>query len=246
MNAQTFGAGILVGAILFTGLSVAIAWTGPTVAPPNGNVASPINTGTTNQVKNAGLSVNSLAVFGNAILSGASRYLNFGTIVGSTGYGFRDNAGTMQLKNSGGAWVNIPTSTAGAETDPQVGVLTNGRWCTSDGVSVNCSSVAPITAEVDPQVGTLTNGMWCTTNGTVINCSSTAPSGGISTVTSVSCSTYNAGWGSPATCVATCPSGYYRTGCSAGNSTGAHSAWPSGSNGCTGGNYTTIYAYCAR
>ena len=45
--------------------SVLFAWTGPTATPPNGNVAAPINVGTTDQVKNAGLSVNALGVFGS-------------------------------------------------------------------------------------------------------------------------------------------------------------------------------------
>lgn len=32
-------------------------------------------------------------------------YLNFGgSVIGATGYGFRDNAGVMEVKNSGGAW----------------------------------------------------------------------------------------------------------------------------------------------
>jgi hypothetical protein len=34
----------------------------------------------------------------------ASQYINWGTTAGSTGYGFRDNAGTMEYKNSGGSW----------------------------------------------------------------------------------------------------------------------------------------------
>jgi len=72
-----------VGAI-FTSM-IAIAWTGPSQTAPNGNVSAPINTGAVDQVKNAGLSVNSLAVFGNSILSGVSRYLNFGTTAGSGG-----------------------------------------------------------------------------------------------------------------------------------------------------------------
>lgn len=113
MHARTFGAGILVGAVLFTGLSIAIAWTGPMSAPPNGNVAAPINTGTANQVKDAGLSVDALAVFGNSILSGTSRYLNFGTTVGTSGYGIRDNAGTMEFKNSGGAWAALGGASGG-------------------------------------------------------------------------------------------------------------------------------------
>jgi len=36
------------------------------------------------------------------------------------------------------------------ETDPQVNSLINGRWCTSDGSSVNCTAVAPVTSEADP------------------------------------------------------------------------------------------------
>jgi len=39
------------------GAFVVFAWTGPTVAPPNGNVDAPINVGSTNQVKAGGLSV---------------------------------------------------------------------------------------------------------------------------------------------------------------------------------------------
>lgn len=50
--------------------TLVIAWTGPTSAPPNGNVAAPINVGTTAQVKNGGLSVNTLGVFGNGTLTG--------------------------------------------------------------------------------------------------------------------------------------------------------------------------------
>jgi len=51
-----------------------------------------------------------LDIYGNVILSGASRYLNFGDTAGSSGYGFRDNGGTIQVKNDAGSWANIPTS----------------------------------------------------------------------------------------------------------------------------------------
>ncbi len=94
----------------------ALAWTGPTSAPPNGNASAPINVGNTDQVKNGGLALNSLAVFGNQILSGASRYLNFGPTAGSSDYGLRDNAGTMEFKNSSGSWSGIvSTSTTFAQ-----------------------------------------------------------------------------------------------------------------------------------
>lgn len=37
----------------------------------------------------------------------ASGYINWGTGRSSTGYGFRDSAGTIQVKNSAGSWVNV-------------------------------------------------------------------------------------------------------------------------------------------
>lgn len=91
-------------------IGIAYAWTGPTAAPPNGNVAVPINVGSTDQVKNGGLGVNSLAVFGNSLFGGAAgsnAYMNFGATSGSSGYGIRDHAGTIEFKNSGGSWQSI-------------------------------------------------------------------------------------------------------------------------------------------
>lgn len=46
----------------------------------------------------------------------ASGYINFGTLRSASGYGFRDSAGTIQVKNSGGSWVSV-TSAGGAPTD---------------------------------------------------------------------------------------------------------------------------------
>jgi len=37
-------------------------------------------------------------------LSGTSKYINFNTTFGTTGYGFRDNAGVLEYKHSGGTW----------------------------------------------------------------------------------------------------------------------------------------------
>lgn len=42
----------------------------------------------------------------------ANAYLGWGASSGSGGYGLRDNAGVIELKNSGGAWAPIPTSVA--------------------------------------------------------------------------------------------------------------------------------------
>ena len=57
-----------------------------------------------------------LDVYGNLLLDGSSRYLNFGSVVGSSGYGFRDNAGTIEYSNSGGAWAGIGTGGGGSNT----------------------------------------------------------------------------------------------------------------------------------
>lgn len=115
MRLATLGLGFLLGAIVFVAASLVLAWTGPTSAPPNGNVSAPINVGTTDQIKDAGLGLNSLAVFGNAIISGTSRYLNFNVIPvfgdPSSGYGIRDNNGTMEFKSSSGNWSGFLPST---------------------------------------------------------------------------------------------------------------------------------------
>lgn len=57
--------------LLFVGLLAATAlqaWTGPTATAPGNNVDAPINVGTTDQVKNGGISMNSLAVFGSSYI----------------------------------------------------------------------------------------------------------------------------------------------------------------------------------
>ena len=63
-----------------------------------------------------------LAVFGDLFVEGSSRYLNFGTATGTSGYGFRDNAGTLEFKNSGGSWQGVTTATSG----PSFSVHKNG------------------------------------------------------------------------------------------------------------------------
>lgn len=44
------------------------------------------------------------------LINGTNHYINFGSVVGASGYGIRDNAGTMQFKNSGGAWDGIAST----------------------------------------------------------------------------------------------------------------------------------------
>jgi hypothetical protein len=51
-------------------------------------------------------------VFGSNVRLPASAYLNWGTTAGSGGYGIRDNAGTVECKDSGGAWAACAAGTA--------------------------------------------------------------------------------------------------------------------------------------
>jgi hypothetical protein len=43
-------------------------------------------------------------------------YLNFNTISGESGYGIRDNNGTIEYKNSGGSWTSIGSGAGGGGT----------------------------------------------------------------------------------------------------------------------------------
>ncbi|HWO07158.1 MAG TPA: tail fiber domain-containing protein [Candidatus Paceibacterota bacterium] len=105
---NTFLGLVTLTVVLFVA-QVAMSWTGPSGSPPNNNVAAPINVGSTEQSKNGVLGVNGLAVFGNTLLSGSSRYLNWGGTAGASGYGIRDNAGTLEFKNTGGSWESLQT-----------------------------------------------------------------------------------------------------------------------------------------
>lgn len=81
---------ILIAAIILSfSISAAYAWVAPTQTPPNGNVAAPINTGATNQVKTGGLGVgaftaNSAQFNGNVTATGK-------LTVGGGGVQFGDN-----------------------------------------------------------------------------------------------------------------------------------------------------------
>ena len=73
---------------------------------------------------------------GNLVL-GASSYLNFGTTSGTTGYGLRDNAGTVEIKSSGGGWSTVSTWTSSGSnlynaTGTNIGVNTTSPVASLD------------------------------------------------------------------------------------------------------------------
>lgn len=52
------------------------------------------------------------------LIYGSNHYLNWGSLSGSTGYGLRDNAGTIEFKNQGGAWAGIGSGGGGGSAYP--------------------------------------------------------------------------------------------------------------------------------
>ncbi len=71
--------------VLSLGLSYVHAWTAPTVSPPGGNTAAPLNTSLVAQVKYGGLVIDSLGIAN--IAAGALNVLGGANIGGSVGIG---------------------------------------------------------------------------------------------------------------------------------------------------------------
>lgn len=50
------------------------------------------------------------------LVNGSNHYINFNTVVGTNGYGFRDFGGVMQFKDSGGTWAAFGSGGGGTGT----------------------------------------------------------------------------------------------------------------------------------
>ena len=66
-----------------------------------------INVGSTGIVTYDAVGSGAVHRFSENIQVPLSGYYNFGTTDGSAGYGFRDNAGVVEVKNSGGSWIAV-------------------------------------------------------------------------------------------------------------------------------------------
>jgi endosialidase-like protein len=119
--------------------------------------ATSLASGTTLSAGSVGVGVispnHTLDVNGNIGLV-AGGYLNFGSTDGTTGYGMRDSAGTIQLKNSGGTWAapltasstitanNFAAGSVGAPGLYVVGNATTGLYqATANTLSVTAGGV---------------------------------------------------------------------------------------------------------
>lgn len=93
---------------------------------------------------------NSSNYFAGAVRLAASNYLNWGATAGTSGYGFRDNAGAIEYKNSGGSWTALNAGTAtnfAAGTVSAPGLYVTGDsntglyQATADSVSITAGGV---------------------------------------------------------------------------------------------------------
>ncbi|MDA3806646.1 MAG: hypothetical protein PF440_01925, partial [Thiomicrorhabdus sp.] len=57
-----------------------------------------------------------LTVYGDVLVEGANRYLNFGATTSDVGYGFYDNGGTIQIKHDNGTWTDIGSGVVNSGT----------------------------------------------------------------------------------------------------------------------------------
>jgi len=103
MHANTrYALAVLIGFALIS--AHAVAWTGPTAAPPGGNTAAPLNVGSEQQFKPGIVGANIVNIYGSA------QYLNFGNLTGASGFGLRNDGGVIQFKHSGGVWSPLATN----------------------------------------------------------------------------------------------------------------------------------------
>lgn len=121
----------------------------------NGANYAPLNiVGGTTTFNISGTNIGAFSSSGLGLI--ASSYLNFGPTAGSTGYGIRDNGGTMEVKNSGGAWASIggggsgTVTTSGSPASGQAAEFTSSTAIT--GVSV--TGTGSYAKSITPTFGT--------------------------------------------------------------------------------------------
>jgi len=108
------------------------------------------------------------------LVNGTSKYFNFNTVVGSSGYGFRDNAGAMEFKNSGGVWAGFGAGGGGSGDALVANPLSQFAATTSlqlkNTISDETGSGALVFATsptlVTPLLGTPTSGVMTNVTGT--------------------------------------------------------------------------------
>ena len=73
----------------------------------------------------------------------AGGYVSFGDTDTTSGYGFRDNSGTLQFKNSGGDWTDFGAGGSGGT----IGAAEDGNY--NDGLFIDFTSETPVGTPID-------------------------------------------------------------------------------------------------
>ncbi|MDP3014636.1 MAG: tail fiber protein [Candidatus Subteraquimicrobiales bacterium] len=136
-----------------------LAWTEPTVAPPSGNVATPLNVGINDQVKSGNLQVNALGVQGiGSVLLVPNGNVGIGAIPGqrltvagtieSTSGGFKFPDGSMQASAAGGGGASpVGSLLSFAGSSAPTG------WLLADGAAVSRATYATLFAAIGTTYG---------------------------------------------------------------------------------------------
>jgi hypothetical protein len=114
MLPKKFSLLLIFSIILTLGLSISLgsllaAWTAPTLAPPDGNIAAPINTGVTGQAKQAGLILNTGNITANGLIV-QNGNVGIGIINPGSKLDVSGNINTTSISASGNASAANPTA----------------------------------------------------------------------------------------------------------------------------------------
>ena len=74
------------------------------------------------------------------LVRGANKYINFDSDTGDSGYGIRDNAGTIEIKSFGGSWAAVATGGGESNTASNLGGG-EGLYASKIGVALNFKSL---------------------------------------------------------------------------------------------------------
>ncbi len=141
---QLFSLTFLLAAVLLIAATLS-AWSGPTATAPAGNVAAPVNVGATDQVKNAGLSVNALTVFGSGYFQNKLGIGQTNPVVAL------DVNGTIKIGNNGELCQAVSEGAQRYNSTTKIMEYCNGtEWCPFSG----CVHASPTPTVVFLTTGT--------------------------------------------------------------------------------------------
>ena len=153
----------VIAALLLGYQYMGAAWSEPTTTAPGGNVDAPLNVGTTDQVKNAALGVDALAVFGDVSITGTSNLAQ----VNATQYCDETGANcfTSSAVGGGGGAAN-PADVAFAQQGITPGVTFPSSYICDDGSTVTMWYMEYITSTGNIQYRPMGSGIqWWTSSG---------------------------------------------------------------------------------